>query len=233
LKIIALVGLSGIIPWLFVRYKSKQEQPRSIFAPFALFKDHPKLLGKLFFPALLISIGAGLFVPFMNVFFKVVHNQTDPVIGSLMAWGSLAMAVGLLIAPPLADRLGKLRLVVITQALSIPFMLILGFVPLFELVTAAYYVRMALMNMSNPIYQNFVLEQVEPESRATVASMQSIIWSSGRAFSPSISGYLQVAYGFGPPFAIASGLYAIAIFLYWHFFLRRKVENPTVAVPAD
>ena len=54
---------------------------------------------------------------FMNVFFRQEHHQSDPVIGSLFAWGSLAMGVGLLLAPPLADRMGKIQLVVVTQTL--------------------------------------------------------------------------------------------------------------------
>ena len=80
---------------------------------------------------------------------------------------------------------------------------------------------MALMNMSNPIYQNFVLEQVKPTDRATVASLYSMVWSFGRSFSPSISGNLQVEYGFGPPFMIAIALYMVAIMLYWLFWLRK------------
>ncbi len=89
-------------------------------------------------------------MPFMNVFFRQVHGLPDPVIGTLFAWGSLSMGIGLLIAPPLADRFGKIQLVVITQALSIPFLILLGFSPWLWLATAAYYIRVALMNMSGP-----------------------------------------------------------------------------------
>ena len=135
------------------------------------------------------------------------------------------MGVGLLIAPPLADRMGKLKLVVLTQGLSIPFMIMLGFSPIFAFSAIAYYVRMALMNMSSPIYQNFVLENVEPGSRGTVASLHSMVWSFGRSFSPSVSGYLQVGYGFGPPFLIATALYAVAISLYWLFWLKKPKEG--------
>jgi MFS family permease len=226
LLIVGLVGVFSLVPLLFIRAAKSGDVRDNVFAPITFARENPKLLGKLFVPLLLISVGAGLFVPFMNVFFRVVHHQPDTVIGSLMAWGSLAMGIGLLIAPPIADRIGKLRLVVVTQGLSIPFMIMLGFVPVFAISTMAYYVRMALMNMSNPIYQSFVLEQVDPSSRATVASLHSMIWSFGRAFSPSISGSLQVAYGFGPPFAIAISLYAAAILLYWLFFLRRSADKP-------
>jgi MFS family permease len=225
LVVIAVSALFGLIPLFMIRRKRILNVREGIFAPIAFAKDNPKLLGKFFIPLLIVSVGAGLFVPFMNVFFKEVHHQPDTVIGSLMAWGSLAMGVGLMIAPPLADRIGKLRLVVLTQGLSIPFMVMLGFSPIFALSAVAFYVRMALMNMSSPIYQNFVLEQVKPGARGTVASLHSMVWSFGRSFSPSISGYLQVSYGFGPPFLIAIGLYAIAITLYWAFWLRKPKEN--------
>ena len=224
LVVIAVGALFGLIPLMMIRRNRIVNEREGVFAPIAFAKENPKLLAKFFVPLLIVSIGAGLFVPFMNVFFKEVHMQPDTTIGSLMAWGSLAMGVGLLIAPPLADRMGKLKLVVLTQGLSIPFMIMLGFSPIFAFSALAYYVRMALMNMSSPIYQNFVLENVDPGSRGTVASLHSMVWSFGRSFSPSVSGYLQVGYGFGPPFLIATALYAVAISLYWLFWLRKPKE---------
>jgi MFS family permease len=218
---IALVSSLGLIPILFIKRNHLANVRDGVFAPVVFARENPKLLGKVFTPLLIVSIGAGLFVPFMNVFFREVHHLPDSSVGSLMAWGSLAMGAGLLVAPPLADRLGKLRLVVITQGLSIPFMILLGFSPLIWVTAAAFYIRMALMNMSSPIYQNFVLEQVKPDDRATVASLHSMVWSFGRSFSPSVSGSLQVSYGFGPPFILATGLYIVAIFLYWLFWLRK------------
>jgi len=100
------------------------------------------------------------------------------------------------------------------------------------LAALAYYARLALMNMSNPVYQTFVMEHVEPEARATAASLVSMAWSSGRAFSPTISGYLQVQYGFGPVFALVIVLYSIAVYLYWKYFWVRKSESESTAVPS-
>ena len=231
---VAVIAFLGFLPLVFVRPAQRTLMEESArFAPFQYALKQPKLLGKLLFPSVLISIGAGLFMPFMNVFFRVVHHQTDQVIGTLFAWGSLAMGIGLMIAPPIADRIGKIRLVMITQGLSIPFMIMLGFSPLFGISAGAYYVRMALMNMSNPIYQTFVMEQVDASARATVASLVSLVWSFGRSFSPTISGYLQVKYGFGPPFAIAISLYAVAVYLYWMFFVRHQRRIAVAPIPGD
>ena len=107
-------------------------------------------------------------------------------------------------------------------------MLVLGFSPIFSFSAVAYYIRIILMNMSEPIYQTFVMESVDEKARVTVASLASMTSRLGRAFSPTISGILQVNYGFGIPFAMATMLYAISVFFNWAFFLRgsKKATKP-------
>jgi MFS family permease len=227
IMIVALVNIIGLIPLLRIEQKPKEHTDKRDFAPIKFIQENKKLVTKIFSPLLLTAIGAGMFVPFLNIYFRQVHNQSDGSIGALMAWGSLAMGLAFLIAPPISEKLGKLKMVVITQGLSIPFMLLLGFSPLFWVGALAYYVRMAMMNMSGPIYQNFVYEQIDEKSQATAASLYSIVWSFGWALSPSISGAWQVKYGFKLPFTVAIILYAIAISMYYFFWLRKKKVNTT------
>jgi MFS family permease len=235
LMIVGFVALGALIPLALLKSPKTSRTERSVFAPLAYAAKNPWKLSKLILPMLITSIGAGLIMPFMNVFFRQVYHQPDPVIGNLFAWGSLAMGVGLLIAPPLADRMGKIRLVVITQGLSIPFLILLGFAPWFWLSAASYYIRVALMNMSGPVYQTYVMENVEESARATVASLVSMSWNFGWAFSPMISGWMQVNYGFGPPFIGTIVLYAISVYLYWAFFWRKPAVSKRVPVrsPGD
>jgi MFS family permease len=229
---VSFFAFLALVPLFFLKTQHLRREDRSFFAPINYAKRHPALLTKLILPMLLTSIGAGLIMPFMNVFYRVVHDQPDPVIGSLFAWGSLAMGIGLLIAPPLADRYGKIQIVVVTQAISIPFLVMLGFAPWFWMSAIAYYIRLALMNMSSPVYQTFVMEHVEPTARATVASLVSMAWNFGWAFSPMISGWFQVNYGFGPPYIGTIVLYTIAVFLYWKFFWRRQESDEPRALTA-
>ncbi|HWQ04010.1 MAG TPA: MFS transporter [Longilinea sp.] len=226
LVVIAGIALSAAIPLFLMRTPRLRKEQRSFFAPITYFREQPALLGKLILPMLVTSIGAGLIMPFMNVFFRQVHHQPDTVIGSLFAWGSLAMGIGILLAPPLADRLGKIQLVVITQGLSIPFLIMLGFAPWFGIAAFAYYIRLALMNMSGPVYQTFVMEKVEPSARATVASLVSMASSFGWAFSPTISGWIQVNYGFGPTYIGTIFMYVLSVYLYWRFFWQRTPVIP-------
>lgn len=221
--IIVIGVVLALIPFSTLSNKRLPDSERSVFAPISFMKKHPRSLGKLILPMLITSIGAGLIMPFMNVFFRNVHQLSDSTIGVMFAWGSLAMAAGLLIAPPLAEKYGKIQVVVITQALSIPFLFMLGFGS-FGISATAYYIRIALMNMSSPIYSTFMMEQVDPNSRAMVASLANMAHNLGWAFSPTISGYLQVRYGFGPAFWLTIILYLVSIALYYFFFWKNRVK---------
>lgn len=231
LAVIAFGAALGSIPLFFLRKPQGGANQSSRFAPVYYFQKQPALLGRLILPMLVTSVGAGLIMPFMNVFFRQVHHLPDPLIGSMFAWGSLAMGAGLMIAPPLAERYGKIQLVVLTQAISIPFLMMLGFAPWFMMSAAAYFVRVALMNMSGPIYQTYVMEAVEPDARATVASLVSMANNFGWALSPVLSGWLQVRYGFGPPFAITLVLYILSTYLYWRYFWRKQPALQSAPMP--
>lgn len=220
LGVIAGLSVLGLGPLIWLRTPKTDPGERALFAPFQYARENPSMLAKLVAPMLITSIGAGLFMPFMNVFFRVTHGQPDPVIGNVLAWGALFMGIGLIVAPPLADRMGKIQLVVVSQALSIPFLIALGYAPLFWMSALAHYARLSLMNMGGPVYQTFVMEQVEPRARATVASLVSMAWNFGWAFSPSISGWIQVNYGFGPVYAAVVVIYTFSTFLYAWFFWR-------------
>jgi dipeptide/tripeptide permease len=73
------------------------------------------------------------------------------------------------------------------------------------------------------------MEHVEPDARATVASLVSMAGNFGWAFSPSISGWLQVNYGFGPVFAGVIVLYSITVFMYWKFFWNARDATPVAS----
>lgn len=176
-------------------------------------------VARLLLPGVFISVGAGLFMPFMNVFYRQVHGSSDAVIGNLFGLGAWMMGLGLFLAPLLAEYTGKVRLVVLTQGLSIPFMGVMGFAPWFPASALAYLVRLLLMNMANPLYDAFVMERAPKPWRGTVAALQSMIWSGGRWLGPVVSGWLQERWGFGPVFGTAMVLYTVAVVLYGVFFL--------------
>lgn len=233
LWVMAFLSLASAIPVILMKSNLRSTSQRSAFAPVSFVRKNPGLLSKLILPSLVISIGAGMIMPFMNVFFRNVHSQSDTAIGVIFAWGSLAMGIGLVVAPALAERFGKIQVVTATQALSIPFLALLGFAPWFEVSVIAYYIRLTLMNMSGPIFSTFTMEKVDPESRGMIASLSSMAGNFGWAFSPTISGLLQVRSGFNWPFTITLITYVIAIGMYYVWFLAKGKGKQSLEVPAE
>ena len=67
----------------------------------------------------------------------------------------------------------------------------------------------------------------------SIASLVSMSWNFGWAFSPTISGWLQVHYGFGPPFIGTITLYTVSVVMYWAFFWRRSEKTIRAAATTD
>lgn len=243
---LGIIALTGIIPLLLLRPSPNEIEVRE--TPWHLIKAYGMLLLPFLLPNVLVGLGAGLMQPFMNLYFRSVYGQTDFVIGLLFAFGGFSMAVAQFAAPPMADRLGKINAVMLTQALSIPFLLLLGIgafvvpsglgaVPLwFGIAAVAYNVRLALMNMGNPIYQTFMLEGVPEKVSALAVSLSSISFQFGWFVMPQVSGWLQVRYGemgFVPIFFSVAVFYALAVAMEWYFFkwyfFKRKMTEAVVS----
>jgi MFS family permease len=180
--------------------------------------QRPTLLTKLLLPQLIISFGAGILIPFLNVFFKQRFAIPDTLLGTIFAGQSIAIALATLAGPPLAERLGKIRAVVFTQLVSIPFLLLLGYSSFFTLAAVGFLVRAGLMNMGSPLYLAFAMEQVEEKRRAAVNGLLTMSWSSGWAMSNWVSGQLQQGPGFGIIFAITCTCYLFVSVLIYLFF---------------
>lgn len=195
---------------------------------------HPALFMKLLLPTVLIGLGAGLTMPFLNIFITGKFGIPFGELGLLFALSSLMTAAGMLLQPLLADRMGKARSVVAVQAVSLPFLLMLGFSPYFPLVALAFLVRGMLMNMANPVYLAFCMERIDERERATFSGAQEVIWSSTWAASAAFSGWWRdqvgASIGFDTAFALMALFYAASTILLYALFGRRPEEAGPVTV---
>ncbi len=193
-----------------------------------MFKS-PKLLIRLFLPQVVIGLGAGALVPFLNLFFKAQFGMPDAALGTLFAVQSVLMAVATLIGPVLADRWGKTKTVVGLQVLSVPFLGILGYVPMLSLSAIGFLCRASLMNAANPLYTAFVMEKVPERQRGGASAMMQISWQGTRALSSLSSGYLQELSGFTLLFPITIVMYSLASLLIYSFFIRKNSNEGTAS----
>jgi predicted MFS family arabinose efflux permease len=190
---------------------------------------------KLATPNLLIGLGAALLIPYLNVFYVDRFQVSDQMLGSIFGLLAILTGLGSLLVPRLARGLGsKIRTVVVVQSTSVLFLALIGVAPVLWLSVSGLLLRGTLMNMANPLWSAFSMEQTPEQERGTVNSVQNIAWSLGWAIGPYISGIVQERYGFNPLFIATSLLYTAAIGLTWLMFRdheeKRQSQTVTEAI---
>jgi len=240
-----LITILSIGPLRFIQMTAV-DPDRKIEMPWTQLRRHGRHLSIFLIPQLIIGLGAGLMMPFMNIYFRNVYERPDPTIAIVFAIGGLGMAIAQFLGPPMADKWGKIGTVIMTQAISVPFLLLLGVGAWmavrqpqtagfwFTVASVAFIIRLALMNLSNPVYQTFVLERVPRETQALAMSLNSLSFQFGWFVMPQLSGWIQVRYGplgFAPLFGMVAALYVTAVVVEWLFFVRqdRLTEVPVLA----
>ncbi len=181
---------------------------------------HPAALLKLLISPALISVGAALLIPYLNLFFKQRFGVADQTLGLIFAALGITTGAAALAGPAISARIGKIRTVVLTQALALPFLIVLGFAPLLGVAVGAALVRAALFNMGTPLYDAFAMERADEAARPALIGLINGAYSIGYAFAPLISVRIQAAYGFGPLFVATAMLYTLAVLAKYWFFVR-------------
>lgn len=92
--IVGVGAAIAILPLVFLKSPKLEKSQRAVFAPFHYAAKNPLLLTKLILPMLLTSLGAGLIMPFMNVFFRVaiinqIQSSAHCLRGVLSLWASV------------------------------------------------------------------------------------------------------------------------------------------------
>lgn len=171
-----------------------------------------------------IGLGAGMIVLFFNLFFKNEFQAGDELIGLIFGINTIILAVGNFSAPALADRFGKVRTIMFTEALSIPFLLMISWAPTIYLAVVAYVVRNVLMNMAGPVSSAFFMEGLRKEERATATGVVRSGDSFVRGVAANIGGALLAAGFYRLPYLLVAGLYALGIVLFYAFFRNKEKE---------
>lgn len=182
---------------------------------------------RLALPHGLVGLGAGLTIPFINIYFTDRFGLPKDRLGLVMATSQVTMTLGVLAIPWSVARLGLLRATILSEALSLPFFLTLAFTVDFPLALVAFVFRSALMNLSGPMWRNLIMEITPPEWRAAVNGVTMLAWHVGWAASNRVGGELIEGSagwlgagtdGYVVPMVLTSSVYLLAILLEARFF---------------
>jgi predicted MFS family arabinose efflux permease len=218
-----LIGTLALFPFAMVTAHEPVPRNERISLNMRQLRSRGGFYGKLIFVNFLIGVGAGLIIPFLNLYFKERFHLAPDMIGLFFLAVSAAMFVGTLSGPILARRFGLVRAVVITQLASLPFMLMLAYTYSLPVAFAAFVIRGGLMNLNAPISSHLAMELSEEAERPLVNALLMISWTGSWMIAVAIGGELVERHGFTLVLNIASGLYLVASILYYYFF--RNIEQ--------
>ncbi|HAQ62504.1 TPA: hypothetical protein DCR49_11010 [Candidatus Delongbacteria bacterium] len=196
-------------------------------------KTPKKLLAYLAIPPMMVGLGAGMTIPFLNLYFRTRFHLDANNIGMLFALAQLFTIGGALMAPMLARRFGMVMSVILSQIISLPFLFILGISYFLPLAITAFLIRNALMNMSAPISSNFSMESVHPDDRSVTSGLLSLAWLFTWGITANIGGYLIENFGYELPFAFTMVFYILSSYLYYKLLYPIEKEQKNAKIQAD
>ena len=192
------------------------------------------LLLKAIIPTIIIAIGAGLTIPFINLFF--FHNFQIDSAGFAVIGGvaSVLVAILALLVPNVKNKLGFKKGITYTQTTAVFALVALATTEFFAsywwafpIAVLCFWVRTPLMNMAAPMTSELTMNYVGKKNQEMLSAIMAAIWSGSWFFSSQIFRCLKSE---GLPYAyifyITAVLYGFGVFMYYLLVLdyekRRK-----------
>ncbi len=219
---------------VFLLIRLKEGAPRSNPVEFqkhlkslVLDYDWPLIL-EVGLPTMIIAVGAGLTIPFINLFFFSVFGMDSDQFSILGSATAALVFVSALAVPHIKRRFGYMIAITLTQGLAILFLILMALTELVShvpgILTAAvffYMMRQPLMNMAGPITNELVMKYVGTRYQELVSALHSSIWSSSWFISAKVFQFFRSAdLPYYQIFLITAALYAFGVFLY-SFIIRK------------
>jgi MFS family permease len=222
LVLASAASAAAVIPVLLIRKNHNvHRQEVGALLSFRNIKNWSTII-KFIIPVAIVGLGAGFIIPLFNVFFKLRYSATSEMVGMIFALGNVTVGAASLAGPMLSERLGKLRAIVATQFLSMPFIMLVTISPNLALSASAYLARGTLMQMGIPLETAFQMEMVTENERATTSGIMTMADNIPRAVSSSISGGMMSGSDFYTPFLITTLAYFASSSLFYILFRKSK-----------
>jgi len=162
---------------------------------------------------LLIGFGAGLVIPYLNLYFADRFSAPTSAIGLIISLGQAATALAMIIGPQVVKRVGEVRAVVFLQLSSLPFLLLTAFAHHLWIAALGFLFRQALMNAANPIQSSLMMEKVDDSVKGLGNSINQMVFNLGWALMGPVSMGVVSEYGsywgYAYVFCITAVLYLV------------------------
>ena len=232
----AAVALFGLLPYSRIHERSgrvdqntrTQGRKWTLSGRFHGQHDQLMLVLKFAVASTIVGFGAGLVIPYLNLYFAERFHMTKVAIGIVIGLAQAVTALAMFIGPPLARKIGAVKAAVTFQLSSIPFLLTTAYATHAWLASGAVVIRNALMNAANPIQDSVMMALVHEDMRGFAVSVGQTLWSLGWAVMGPVSTRIVHHYGsytgYAIVFSVTAAFYLVGSAYYLLTFLRHESE---------
>ena len=157
--------------------------------PFDLYRGLPRSIYTIFLAT--VVNGMGIFVfPFLTLYLTRKLGMGERAAGDFMFFSALIYVPGILIGGKLADRFGRKKVMLISQALTGLFFIPCGF--LGESMLVPFFILASLFfdGITDPARTAMATDVTTPENRQASFSLIYLGHNLGFAFGPLVAGFL-------------------------------------------
>lgn len=234
LYIYAALSSLGILFILAIRVKEKPSQKVSPLK-FLSEYDWPIII-RVLIPTLIIAVGAGFTIPFINLFFLKVHGVQEDTFSLLGAAAYGLVALGVLYVPAINRRYGYGISITLIQSLAVIVLILMATTELYAqmsfavyIAIGAYVIRQPLMNLAGPMTSELTMYYVGTRNRELISALNASIWSGSWWISSKLFSLLRTQeLPYYIVFLITAGLYILGILWYAYLIMdykKRKAEG--------
>ena len=236
LWIITIIGSSSILfAWKIKEGEQSTDKPKNDIFSMQEFYDW-KLIFKAISPLILISIGAGLTIPFVNLFFNSIFGFSSSeysIMGSLTA---ILVFIFSLMVPTLRKKYGYWMTIVVVQSLAIGCLVIMSLTEIYVsyehaafIAVTAYVMRQPLMHMAHPASNELMMNYVGKNNQELISALSSSLWSASWFVSAKIFEWLRLLeFQYYEIFLITALLYMIGVILYSRLIKEYEINQSKV-----
>ena len=173
-------------------------------------------------PLVIIAIGAGLTIPFVNLFFNSVFGLSGSDYSLLGSFTAFLVFIFSLLVPSLRKKYGYWMTIVVVQSIAIVCLVIMALTELYSeipiaitVAIIAYVFRQPLMHMAHPASNELMMNYVGKKNQELISALSSSLWSASWFMSAKIFQWLRLLnYHYYEIFLITALLYVVGVIMF-------------------
>ena len=245
LWIITVLGATSILFAVKIT-EGEQEDAERNDDLFSIHKSYDwPLIFKAISPLILISIGAGLTIPFVNLFFNSIFNLSSSDFSLLGSITAFLVFIFSLLVPFLRKKYGYWMTIVVVQSLAICCLVIMAIMELYAefsiaivIAVIAFILRQPQMHMAHPAANELLMNYVGKKNQELISALSSSLWSASWFVSAKVFEWLRLLqFRYYEIFLITAALYVIGVILFSllirEYEAKKKIKIGEVLPLAD